>query len=80
MIGNQRVGFEANTTPWENMSIEQYTRKIGQVTADLALVKEGKVDRVIWFGTNLLPTVGLGGELIKVLEQSGIEYWHVPWK
>lgn len=78
-IAGKEVGFEANTTPWASMTREQFDRKMAQVGADYALMKEGQVDRVIWFGTETLPTTGLGGMLRQALEDSGIAYWHVPW-
>ncbi|HMO97353.1 MAG TPA: RHS repeat-associated core domain-containing protein, partial [Tepidiformaceae bacterium] len=73
-----RTGFEANTTPWQQMTPAQLARKLDQVAADLALVREGQLTRVIWFGTEALPDTGLGGRLRRALEAAGIDYYHIP--
>jgi RHS repeat-associated protein len=79
IINGERIGFEANTTPWARMTPEKLSHKLDQVAADFALVKQGNLDRVIWFGTEPLPTTGLGGILRSALEESQIPYWVVPW-
>jgi hypothetical protein len=61
------------------MTFDKYTFKLNQLGADLALRAEGKVGRIVWFGTELLPSTGYGGALRAALEQAGVEYWHVPW-
>lgn len=74
------TGFEANTTPWSRMTQDQLSRKLDQVGSDLALLRENRVvKRIVWFGTEELPTSGLGNRLREALQQSGIEYWVVPW-
>jgi hypothetical protein len=79
VVNGQTTAFEGNTTPWNEMGIKKYNQKISQVGADMALREEGLIDRAIWFGTEPLPTGGLGGALRIALEEAGIEYWHVPW-
>ena len=72
------TGFEANTTPWSQMTEEQLSRKLDQAASDLALMKtHPHVNRVVWFGTEELPTTGLGGRLRQALQQAGIPYWVV---
>jgi RHS repeat-associated protein len=73
------TGFEANTTPWAEMTLEQLARKLDQVAADFALLKTrpNEIKRVIWFGTEELPTSGLGSQLREALEQAGIPYFVV---
>ena len=78
-IDGKLVGFEANTTPWATMSEKTFARKMTQVGSDYALLREGAVDRVIWFGTEALPSSGMGGQLSRALQNAGIEYWMVPW-
>lgn len=74
-----KTGFEGNTTPWSQMTQEQLSRKLDQVGSDFALLqqKNGPVKRIIWFGTEPLPTTGLGGQLREALEKAGIKYWVV---
>ena len=73
------TAFEANTTPWSQMTQEQLSRKLDQVGADLAILrqKNGPVKRIVWFGTEQLPKGGLGGQLREALQKAGIEYWVV---
>jgi hypothetical protein len=72
------TGFEGNTTPWNRMTEEQLSRKLDQVAADLALLKtHPDVKKIIWLGTEELPTTGLGGQLRRALQQAGIPYWVV---
>jgi hypothetical protein len=78
-IDGVRIGFEANTTPWARMTREKLAQKLDQVSADWELVASKRLGRVIWFGTEPLPTTGLGGQLRAALEQAGIPYWVVPW-
>lgn len=73
----ERTIYEANTTPWELMTADQRTRKIGQVSADFLLIRDGQVNRSIWFGTQTLPDTGFGGQLKKALNDAGIPYWQV---
>ena len=73
-----RTGFEGNTTPWSEMTQEQLSRKLGQVAADMVLLKtNAKVQRIIWFGTEPLPMTGLGAQLREALRQAGIPYFVV---
>ena len=74
-----KTGFEGNTTPWSRMTQEQLSRKLDQVGADFALLqqKSGPVRRIVWFGTEALPTKGLGGQLRAALSKAGIPYWVV---
>jgi len=72
------TGFEANTTPWSTMTQEQLSRKLDQVGSDFALLKTNPdVKRIVWFGTEPLPTTGLGGQLREALQKAGIPYWVV---
>jgi hypothetical protein len=72
------TGFEANTTPWSQLTEEQLSRKLDQVASDFALTKTNPdVKRIVWFGTEELPTTGLGGQLRRALQQAGISYWVV---
>lgn len=72
------TAFEGNTTPWSQMTQEQLSRKLDQVGSDFALLKKNKdVKRIVWFGTEPLPTTGLGGQLREALQNAGIEYWVV---
>jgi hypothetical protein len=72
-----KTGFEGNTTPWGQMTLDQLSRKLDQVGSDFALLQQrnGPVKRIIWFGTEPLPTTGLGGQLREALEKTGIRYW-----
>jgi RHS repeat-associated protein len=78
VIDGKSVGFEANTTPWAQMARNKFAHKMDQAAADFALKLGGQLDRVIWFGTEPLPTTGLGGQLARALKAAGIEYWWVP--
>jgi hypothetical protein len=72
------TGFEANTTPWSTMTLKQLSRKLHQVGSDFALLKTNPdVKRIVWFGTEPLPTTGLGGQLREALQKAGIPYWVV---
>jgi RHS repeat-associated protein len=72
------TGFEGNTTPWSRMTHDQLSRKLEQVGSDFALLKtDPRVKRIVWFGTEELPTTGLGGQLRQALKDSGIPYWVV---
>jgi hypothetical protein len=75
-----RTAFEGNTTPWSQMTAEKLQAKLHQVGSDILLLNDPKraVRRVIWFGTEPLPTSGLGGQLLQALQQAGIPYWFVP--
>jgi len=72
VINEVRIGFEANTTPWARMTREKLAHKLDQASADFSLLVQNKIDRMIWFGTEPLPTTGLGGILRKTLEDAGI--------
>ena len=78
-IGEVKTGFEANTTPWDEVTQEQFDRKLEQIGKDFANLREGLIHEVIWFGTHRFPDTGLGAELKAALDQAGILYWHVPW-
>jgi hypothetical protein len=70
------TGFEANTTPWSQMTQEQLSRKLDQLASDFALLRTNPdVKRIVWFGTEELPTTGLRGQLRQALEQAGVPYW-----
>ena len=72
------TAFEGNTTPWSRMTEEQLSRKLDQVACNFAIVRTNPdVNRVIWFGTEELPTTGLGGQLRQALQRAGISYWVV---
>jgi len=73
------TAFEGNTTPWSQMTREQLQRKLEQVASDLLLLRDRNsgVRRVVWFGTEELPTTGLGGQLRQALQEAGIPYWVV---
>jgi hypothetical protein len=87
-LGNRRydnfddttgTAFEGNTTPWSDMTQEQLSRKLDQVGSDIAILAEdNEVNQVIWFGTEELPTTGLGAQLREALQQANIPYWVVP--
>jgi hypothetical protein len=73
-----RTGFEGNTTPWSEMTQDQLTRKLQQAGSDWGLLQlNPRVERIIWFGTEPLPTTGLGAQLREALEKAGIPYWVV---
>jgi len=70
------IAFEGNTTPWSRMTDEQLSRKLDQVGADFALLRaNSEIKRIVWFGTEELPTTGLGARLRDALKSSGIDYW-----
>ncbi|MDB5347772.1 MAG: hypothetical protein JWP89_6149 [Schlesneria sp.] len=72
------TGFEGNTTPWSRMTQEQLSRKLDQVGSDFVLLKtDTNIKRIVWFGTEPLPTRGLGAKLRQALQEAGIEYWVV---
>jgi hypothetical protein len=72
------TGFEGNTTPWSEMTQQQLSRKLEQVGSDWALLRtDPTVQRIVWFGTDPLPTTGLGAQIREALEQAGIQYWVV---
>ncbi|MFN0197435.1 MAG: hypothetical protein ACKVT0_11880 [Planctomycetaceae bacterium] len=72
------TAFEGNTTPWSRMNHDQLSRKLNQVGSDFALSKTEKaIKKIIWFGTEELPTSGIGARLREALHQSGIAYWVV---
>jgi hypothetical protein len=73
------TAFEGNTTPWNQMTPEKLQEKLHQVGSDVMLLNYPKsgVNKVIWFGTEELPTTGLGGQLRDALQQAGIPYWVV---
>jgi hypothetical protein len=79
-----RTAYEINTTPWERMSEAQRTKKIEQVGKDWQQLHDGKVDKkadkVVWIGSEPLPTDGFGAQLKKALDNAGIEYRHVPMR
>ena len=67
--------FEANTTPWSQMTQEQLSRKLNQVGSDWTLMQTNRsVNRVVWFGTEELPASGLGAQLRQALEKAEIPY------
>jgi RHS repeat-associated protein len=69
------TAYEGNTTPWSQMTQEQLQRKLDQIGSDFALLKtDPTVKKIVWFGTEPLPTTGLGGEIRTALEKAGIEY------
>jgi hypothetical protein len=72
------TGFEANTQPWSTMSPDKLLDNRMQVAKDAQLIKEGKLKRMIWFGTEPLPDQGPGALLKADLKENNIEYWHVP--
>jgi hypothetical protein len=60
------------------MTQAQLSRKLDQVAADMALLETNPgVQRIVWFGTEPLPTTGLGAQLAEALKQAGIPYWVV---
>jgi hypothetical protein len=61
------------------MTPEKLQAKLNQVGSDIMLLRDPNsgVNRVIWFGTEALPTTGLGGQLRQGLQQAGIPYWVV---
>ncbi len=72
-----RTGFEANLTPWSQMTLYQLTRKLEQVAKDLQLLRNanGPVRRIIWFGSEALPTTGWRGQLAEALREANIPYY-----
>ena len=84
-VAGQRTGFEANTTPWEKMTDAQFTRKMGQISADLENLQSRRVDRVVWFGSEPLPdpngpdTTSRGARIGRALREAKLPYFHVPW-
>lgn len=62
------------------MTEEKLSHKLQQAGSDFALLKDPQspVKHVVWFGTEPLPTDGLGGKLRQALEEAGIEYFVVP--
>jgi hypothetical protein len=70
------TAYDGNTTPWNEVTPEKLQHKLEQVGSDILLLKDPNsgVKKVIWFGTEELPTTGLGGQLRKALEEAGIEY------
>jgi hypothetical protein len=73
------VGMEFNTQPWSVMGQAKLSKKIEQVGSDWTLLRENKkVKKIIWVGSEPLPTSGLGAKLAKALSDAGIPYWHVP--
>jgi RHS repeat-associated protein len=72
------TAYEGNTTPWSQMTQEKLSKKLEQVGSDFTLMKvDPRVRKVIWFGTEELPTTGLGGQLREALKKAGIPYWVV---
>jgi hypothetical protein len=72
------TGFEGNTTPWSQMTQAQLSRKLDQVAGDMVLLETNPgVQRIVWFGTEPLPTTGLGAQLAEALRRVGIPYWVV---
>jgi RHS repeat-associated protein len=75
-----KTAFEGNTAPWSTLDPETFSRKMDQIGSDSALLKDPQsgIKRIIWFGTEPLPTTGLGGIIQRALEDAGIHYWVVP--
>ena len=74
--------FEGNTTPWSTITMEKLQFKLAQAGADVALRAEGAaglnpIRKIIWFGTEELPTSGLGRQLREALERADIQYYVV---
>jgi hypothetical protein len=70
------TGFEVNTTPWSKMKQQKLSEKLYQVGSDFTLLRENpQVKKIIWVGTEPLPTTGLGAKLSQALKQAGIPYW-----
>jgi hypothetical protein len=69
---------EINTTPWSTMSQAQLSRKLKQAGQDFDLIKRGGIKGAVWYGTEPLPTTGLGGQLAKALQDAHIPYRVVP--
>jgi len=74
-----KTAFEGNTTPWNDITLEQLSRKLDQAAADFAILKDypDVVKRIVWFGTEPLPTTGLGNQLRTALQDMGIQYYVV---
>ncbi|MFI5379964.1 MAG: Hint domain-containing protein [Tepidisphaerales bacterium] len=76
----RRTGFEANTTPWNQMTRSQFDRKLIQIEKDTWAINnsvQSRVNRVVWFGTEELPTTGYGGQIRARLQRAGIPYYVV---
>ncbi|MES2793028.1 MAG: RHS repeat-associated core domain-containing protein, partial [Planctomycetota bacterium] len=71
-----KTGYEANTTPWECITAEKLQAKLHQVGSDILLLRNPRsgVKKVIWFGTEELPTSGPAAQLRTALQQAGIKY------
>ena len=70
------TAYEGNTTPWAWITPKKLQEKLHQVGSDILLLKDRKsgVKKVIWFGTEPLPTTGPAAQLRIALEQAGIDY------
>lgn len=73
-----RTAFEVNTQPWASISKKNLNRKLAQVAKDVELqATNPEVGRVVWIGTEPLPTTGPASQLRRALEDAGIPYWVV---
>jgi hypothetical protein len=54
------TAYEGNTTPWSWITPKKLQEKLHQVASDILLLKNRRsgVKKVIWFGTEPLPTKG----------------------
>jgi len=76
------TAFEGNTTPWNEMTWGKFNQKMTQIAADKAILNtpDSPVKRVIWFGTQPLPSTGYGGVIGAELRAAGIPYYVVNTK
>jgi hypothetical protein len=70
------TAYEGNTTPWSWITPKKLQEKLHQVASDILLLKNRRsgVKKVIWFGTDPLPTKGPAAQLKIALEEAGIDY------
>jgi hypothetical protein len=67
-----------NTQPWASVSRSKLQEKLDQVKKDFILRGTNpEVSRVVWIGTEPLPTTGPASRLRKALEDARIPYWVV---
>lgn len=51
-----------------------------QIATDARLISNGRVKRVVWFGTKPLPSTGYGSVIAKELQAAKIDYYVVHTK